>query len=104
MLAETGPLADETEPNGFLGGLPKGPRRLHSEQTARALDVAFRGLVEAAQVQARRILETNRALLDEGATLLLAREMRADAELEGILGRVVALPGLAPRPAAVAAG
>ena len=104
MLPETGPLAYETEPNGFLAGFPQGPRRLYSEQTAREIDVAIRGLVEAAQAQARRILEANRALLEEGATLLLARETLADAELEGILGRVVALPALSPRPAALAAG
>jgi cell division protease FtsH len=102
MLAETGPLAYEAEPNGFLAGYPQSPRRLYSEQTARELDVAIRGLVEAAQAQARRILEANRALLDEGATLLLARETLADAELEGILGRVVVLTGLPPLPAAVA--
>ncbi len=102
MLRETGPLAYETEPNGFLGGFPQGSRRLYSEQTARELDVAIRGLVEAAQAQARRILEANRALLEEGAAQLLARETLADGELAALLGRVAAPAPVAPRPAAAA--
>jgi cell division protease FtsH len=88
MLRELGPLAYETEPNGFLGGIPQAQRRLYSEQTAREIDVAIRGLVEAAQAQARRILDGNRALLEEGATQLLAKETLADAELQALLQRV----------------
>ena len=95
MLRETGPLAYETEPNGFLGGAPQMSRRLYSEQTARELDVAIRGLVEAAQAKARRILEANRPLLEEGARELLASETLADAQLEGLLRRVVP-PAAAP--------
>jgi len=102
MLRETGPLSYETEPNGFLGGIPQVSRRLYSEQTARELDVAIRGLVEAAQAQARRILEANRALLEEGASQLLARETLADAELETFLGRVTAPAPAQPRPTAAA--
>jgi len=98
MLRETGPLAYETEPNGFLGGFPQVSRRLYSEQTARELDVAIRGLVEAAQAQARRILEANRGLLEEGASYLLARETLADAELQEFLGRVTAPAVTQPHP------
>ena len=83
MLRETGPLAYETEPNGFLAGF-QSTRRLYSEQTARELDVGIRGLVEAAQAQARRILEANRTLLQEGAKRLLEHETLADQELEEI--------------------
>ena len=75
-------------------------RRLYSEQTAREIDVAIRGLVEAAQAQARRILEANRALLEEGARQLLARETLADADLEAFLRRVIAPPAAQPRHAA----
>jgi cell division protease FtsH len=102
MLRETGPLAYETEPNGFLAGFPQSPRRLYSEQTARELDVAIRGLVEAAQEQARRILEANRALLEEGARQLLAHETLADADLDAILQRVVAPPVVPQRSAPTA--
>jgi cell division protease FtsH len=89
MVRELGPLAYETEPNGFLAGIPQVPRRLYSEQTAREIDVAIRGLVESAQERARRILEDNRGLLEEGAKQLLAKETLADAELQALLRRVV---------------
>ncbi len=89
MFPELGPLAYETEPNGFLAGIPQLPRRLYSEQTAREIDVAIHGLVEAAHARARLILEANRGLLEEGAKQLLAKETLADAELQGLLLRVV---------------
>ncbi len=103
MFPDLGPLAYETEPNGFLPGVPQLPRRLYSEQTAREIDVAIHGLVEAAHAQARRILEENRALLAEGARQLLEKETLADAELRAILGRVVR-PPVPPVAPAVAAG
>jgi len=89
MFPELGPLAYETEPNGFLAGIPQVPRRLYSEQTAREIDVAIRGLVEAAHARARLILEANRALLEEGAKQLLAQETLTDTELQGLFRRVV---------------
>ncbi len=106
MFPELGPLAYETEPNGFLAGIPQVPRRLYSEQTAREIDVAIRGLVEAAHARARLILEANRGLLEEGAKQLLAQETLADAELQGLFRRVVTHvdgpPGDAARPAVIA--
>jgi len=107
MLPELGLLAYETEPNGYLAGISQMPRRLYSEETAHDIDVALRGLVEAAHGRARRILEVNRALLEEGAGQLLAKETLADAELQALLRRVVA-PSTVPavvavvRPAAIA--
>jgi cell division protease FtsH len=89
MYPDLGPLAYESEPSGFLAGIPQAQHRLYSEQTAREIDVAIRGLVEAAQAQARRILEDNRGLLEEGAEQLLAKETLADAELQALLRRVV---------------
>jgi cell division protease FtsH len=106
MFPELGPLAYETEPNGFLAGIPQVPRRLYSEQTAREIDVAIRGLVEAAHARARLILEANRGLLEEGAKQLLAQETLADAELQSLFRRVVTHvdgpPGIAARPAVIA--
>jgi cell division protease FtsH len=98
MIPELGPLAWESEPEGFLGVSPLGPRRLYSEQTAREIDVAVRGLVESARGQARRILEANRPLLEEGARTLLAHETLAEGELAALLGRVSS-PGARPRAA-----
>jgi cell division protease FtsH len=95
MIPELGPLAYESEPEGFLGVPQLGPRRLYSEQTAREIDVAVRGLVESARGQARRILEANRPLLEEGARELLAHETLAEGELAAVLGRV-SQPGARP--------
>jgi cell division protease FtsH len=95
MLPELGPLAYESEPNGYLAGIPYAPRRLYSERTAREIDVAIRRLVEAAHERARRVLEVNRALLEEGAGQLLAKETLADDELQALLRRVVK-PSMVP--------
>ncbi|HET9594167.1 MAG TPA: ATP-dependent zinc metalloprotease FtsH [Anaeromyxobacteraceae bacterium] len=89
MVADLGPLAYETEPNGFLAGIPQMPRRLYSEETAREIDVAIHELVESAHARARRILQDNRGLLEEAAKRLLAEETLADPELEVLLQRVV---------------
>jgi len=102
MFPRLGPLAYETEPNGFLGGMPQAQRRLYSEQTAHDIDVAIRELVEGAQAQARRILEGSRGLLEEGAGELLAKETLAGEELQVLLRRVP--PASAPEPVAGAAG
>jgi cell division protease FtsH len=100
MVRKTGPLAYEAEPGGFLAGFPQTARRLYSEQTARELDVAIRELIEAANAQARRVLDCNRALLEEGAAKLLAQETLADAELVELLARARPPPPIALRPAA----
>jgi cell division protease FtsH len=92
MLPELGPLAYETEPAPYLPGVARAPLKLYSEETEREIDVAIRGVVEAAHARARRLLESNRGLLLEGAKLLLAKETLVDADLEPLFRRV-ALPG-----------
>ena len=87
MGGALGPVSYETEPNGFLGPLA-GTRRLYAEETAREIDVAVRDLVQAAFARARAILVTNRAVLDESARELLARETLADGPLAALLARV----------------
>jgi cell division protease FtsH len=99
MFPDLGPLAYETEPSGFLAGIPQTPRRLYSEETAREIDVAIHELVEAAHARARRILEGNRALLEEAAKRLLAEETLADPELQVLLQRVVTTGAGLPMPA-----
>jgi len=86
MGGTLGPVTYESEPNGFLGPLG-GSRRLYAEETAREIDVAVREIVQGAFDRARGILVRNRALLDEGARQLLARETLADAELAALLGK-----------------
>jgi len=87
MGGTLGPVTYESEPNGFLGPLG-GSRRLYAEETAREIDVAVREMVQASFDRARGILARNRALLDEGAKELLARETLAGTELAALLGRM----------------
>jgi cell division protease FtsH len=70
-----GPVALDTEQGQFLGqpGAFWQPRRF-SEQTAHEIDLAVRARLEAALARAIAILADNRAALDTGAELLLARE------------------------------
>src|SRR6184192_416198 len=99
MGAALGPVTYESEPSTFLGQ-PYGSQRRYGEETAREIDVAVRGIIEAQFQRARALLATNRALLDEAARVLLAKETLAGEELEGILGRVGKESG--PRIAATA--
>jgi cell division protease FtsH len=88
MGGKLGPVTYESEPNGFLGQLQ--PRRLYAEETAREIDVAVREIVEGAFERALAVLSRNRALLDESAKALLAKETLAEQELQAVLGRVQA--------------
>jgi cell division protease FtsH len=98
MGDELGPVTYETEPNSFLGQA-YGTQRLYGEVTAREIDVAVRGIVEAQFQRARAILSANRTYLDEAAGTLLAKETLAGAQLDEILGRVIK----EPRPARLVA-
>ena len=87
MGAALGPVTYQTEPSSFLGQAI-GSQRLYGEETAREIDVAVRGIIEAQFQRARALLATNRTLLDEAARVLLAKETLSGEELEGLLGRV----------------
>jgi cell division protease FtsH len=87
MGGRLGPVTYEAEPNGFLGGMG-GRTRLYAEETAREIDVAVRELVEGAFERARGILLRNRALLEESAKELLAKETLAGVALAAVLGEV----------------
>jgi cell division protease FtsH len=65
----------------YLGDQPLQPRRTdYSETTAREVDLAVRGLVDEAYSRAASILDGKRALLDEGAALLLEKETLTPAD------------------------
>jgi cell division protease FtsH len=83
MAAELGPVSLEESRASFLGGVPQAPwqERQYSEQTAREVDCAVRGIVESAFGRAVRVLEGNRALLERGARLLLEKETLTESEL-----------------------
>jgi cell division protease FtsH len=90
MGAQLGPMSYETDP-GWLGPIA-GARRLYSEQTAREIDVEVREAVEAAFERAREVLLEHRAVLDESARELLAKETLAGAELAAVVARVRRAP------------
>src|SRR2546427_1296022 len=88
MTAEVGQVAYERPRSPFLdvaGQLHA--ERTHSEATARAIDEAVRRLVDAAFTRATDILTARRALLEEGAQLLLAKETLTEAELAPLAQR-----------------
>ncbi|HET6981840.1 MAG TPA: cell division protein FtsH, partial [Myxococcaceae bacterium] len=82
MLRELGPLAYETEPNGFLAGIPQAQRRLYSEETAREIDLAVREIVQNASERCRTLLAQRRQTLEKAARLLLEKETLTDVELK----------------------
>src|SRR5256885_5223496 len=99
MGAALGPVTYESEPTTFLGQA-YGSRRRYGEETAREIDVAVRGMVEAQFQRAQAILLANRALLDGAAGLLLANETLSGVLLTDLLRRVGRETG--PRLAAAA--
>ena len=104
MAGALGPVTYEQEPQGFLGPAGGAPRH-YAEETAREIDLAVREVVSSAFDRARAVLVANRALLEESARELLAKETLADGALEALLGRVQREEG-GPRivPAAAAVG
>src|SRR5262249_18442462 len=67
--------------------VPLGDEKNFSEDTARAIDVEVRNILEHEHGRARFILERRRALLEQIAERLLARETLSKAELEELVAR-----------------
>ncbi len=81
MEETLGNLAYEEPRSAFLptAGMPV--ERTYSEETARRIDESVRTLVEQAFNRALQILQKNRAVLDEGARELLAKETLSEADI-----------------------
>ncbi|MEK7691449.1 MAG: cell division protein FtsH, partial [Bdellovibrionota bacterium] len=78
-------------PDGFLGGGPPGwgaPPRQYSADTARAIDLAIKKLMDDAYARATSVLTTNRPVLDDSAAALLARETLTESDLAPFFGRL----------------
>jgi cell division protease FtsH len=85
MADKLGQVAYESEQNQFLGtagGALKG--RDFSEETAREIDTAVKGLVERAFAKAVKILNDRRATLERGAKLLLQQETLVEEDLRAL--------------------
>ncbi len=92
MAPELGHVAFETEPQGFLGNNPFGPRRLYSDQIAFEIDRAISALVKHAFERASRVLEQNKATLEDAARLLLEKETLQETELSELFARIKRTP------------
>ena len=93
MVPELGHSTYDEDPSSFLGRPgPGGGGRMYSEATAREIDCAIRALVDAAFARARGVLAANRPTLEKAASLLLARETLAEADLRPLFEGLSAPP------------
>ncbi|MEO0013596.1 MAG: hypothetical protein RLZZ535_1985 [Cyanobacteriota bacterium] len=80
-----GPLAYERGENNFLGQGISNPRRLVSDETAKAIDEEVKSIVEKAHQQALDILEKNRGLLEQIAQEIIEIEVIEGDKLQSLL-------------------
>jgi cell division protease FtsH len=86
MSKVLGPLAyDKRQGNNFLGNGSSSPRRIVSEDTARAIDEEVKQLIEKGYQQAQTILLQNRELLEMITQKLLLTEVLEGEELQVLL-------------------
>ncbi len=83
MHEKLGLVSLESERSTFLQGPEEfiGSRRGYSEETAREVDCAVRGLIDEAFGRAVSLLETHRSALEAGARDLLEKETLSGDEL-----------------------
>ena len=91
MHAGLGNVAYDTEKSNFLGQNANPPQeRSYSEETAREIDCAVREIVARAFERSVAILTERKAILEDTARDLLARETLEEADLKAIHARVTA--------------
>ncbi|MBP7394343.1 MAG: cell division protein FtsH, partial [Zoogloea sp.] len=89
MDAHLGNVAYESDRTNFLGQNSAPPQeRNYSEETAREIDCAVREIVATAFRRSSAILTERKALLEETARDLLARETLDEADLKAIHARI----------------
>ena len=88
MSQVLGPLAYEKGgQNNFLGQGMGNPRRMVSDETAKAIDEEVKSIVENAHQQALEILNNNRDLLEQIAQEILEVEVIEGEKLQSLLGK-----------------
>jgi ATP-dependent Zn protease len=93
MDAKLGQVAYEPEPTSLLSMAPGAdwhPRR-YGEETAGAIDVAVRELLDDAFKRAVAILTANRTVLRESATELLEKETFSTEDIERLATKLLPL-------------
>lgn len=89
MSKVLGPLAyEKAQQANFLGNGHGNFRRMVSEETAKAIDVEVKQIVETAYDKALSLLDRNRELLDAIAQQLLQTEVLEGEDLQILLDRV----------------
>ncbi len=89
MSKTLGPLAYEKgQQNNFLGDGMGNPRRMVSDDTAKAIDEEVKNIVEQGHQQALQILGANRDLLEKIAIEILEKEVIEGDELQHLLQQV----------------
>ncbi len=102
MTAELGQVAYEQEQAPMLGLPASGWRpRTYGDGTAEAIDLAVKMLLDEAFAHASAVLDRNRAVLDQAAADLLAKETLSKDDIAALGERVT--KKTAVEPAAVAA-
>jgi cell division protease FtsH len=93
MSKVLGPLAYERgQQNMFLGNGVPNPRRMVSEDTAKAIDEEVKDIVESAHEKALSILKANRELLETITSRLLEIEVIDGEELHRLLQNIQLTP------------
>jgi cell division protease FtsH len=90
MVPELGSATYADDDASLLGGPAAFRPRLHSEQTAREIDVAVREIVNASFERAVKILERNRSILETSARDLLSTETLDEQALEAFFEKIEA--------------
>ena len=86
MSEVLGPLAyEKSGQNNFLGQGMGNPRRMVSDETAKAIDEEVKSIVETAHQQALDILNSNRDLLEQIAQEILEVEVIEGDKLQSLL-------------------
>ncbi len=83
MDEKLGNVVYEEERQSFLGGgMPAAQEKTFSEETAREIDCAVRGIVGGAFERAVKLLDERRAVLEQGAKRLLEKETLTEPDLQ----------------------
>jgi cell division protease FtsH len=97
MIEKLGQVAYESEQSPFVatpGGALKA--REFSEETAREIDAAVKGLVDRAFAKAVQILNDRRPVLERGAQLLLQKETLNEDDLRALQAAAAAPAAAVP--------
>ncbi len=87
-------LEESSGQESFLGNSPFGSRSV-SEETAREIDLAVRDIIDSCYKRAKKILETNKHVLETSAKTLLEQETLDEHELEALLKNMTPVKNLA---------